>query len=90
MSLTIPIYERSRKYGYIFWKKQMDTEVQSFLCNLDKAEIWFENSFLGEKKIDWKIRRISIGYSRTRVLSNKVNDFLLKFDKKGVLKITCQ
>ena len=90
MSIIIPIYERSRKYGYVFWKKQMDTKVESFLGNIDKAEIWFENSFLGEKKIDWKFRRISVGYVRTRALSNKVSDFLLKFDKKGVLKITCQ
>jgi len=90
MELKLPITERARKYGYIIWPKVMDRDIYGFLGEIEKAEIWFENSLLGEKNIDWKHRRISIGYTRTRTLPANVMNFVLKFDKKRTLKITCQ
>jgi len=90
MGLTIPISERARHYGYVIWSKKMDYEVRSFLGKMNKAEVWFESSLLGEKNIDWKYRRISIGYARTRKLPLDVKEFVLNFDKKGALKIICR
>ena len=90
MKLTLPINDRSRKYGYIIWKKQMDKEVAIFLGDRKEVEVCFNDSLIGSKKIDWKFRRISIGYSRTRNLPINSKEFLLKFDEKGRLRISCQ
>ena len=90
MSMEIPISDRSRKYGYLFWTKKMEPDVQSFLGKRQKIEIWFEDSYLGEKNIDWTHRRISIGYARTRDLSKKIKSFNLNVDDKGALKIKCK
>jgi hypothetical protein len=89
MSIEIPIYERSRKYGYVYWKKNMDNKIHSFLGNRRVVDVWLDNSYLGEKNVDLDHRRISLGYSRTRKLAQTVKKFKLKFDKEGNLKIAC-
>lgn len=89
-ALRLPITERARRFGYVFWNHKMDDAVRAFLGDRQMVEVWFDDSKLGEKNIDWLARRISVGYSRTRVLPDSVKEFSLKFDKKGSLRITCQ
>jgi len=90
MAIEIPISNRARQYGYIFWAKTMDPEVKKFLGKREKVDVWFEDSNIGTKNVDWKYRRISVGHRQTRRLSAKVSSFQLRFDKKGVLRINCK
>ena len=90
MKLTLPIADRARKYGYITWKQHMDKEVEIFFGDRKEAEVYFNDSLIGTKKIDWKFRRISLGYTTTRNLPINSKEFLLKFDQKGRLRISCQ
>lgn len=90
MKVTLPIIDRSRKYGYINWKKQMDKKLLIFFGHRKEVEVCFNGSLIGSRKIDWKFRRISIGYTKTRNLPINSKEFLLKFDEKGTLRILCQ
>ena len=90
MKLTLPISDRARKYGYILWAKKTEKQVADFLGDREEVEIYFNDTFIGSKKVDWKYRRISIGYSRTRNLSLNLKKFLLKLEDKGRLKVSCQ
>ena len=90
MALNVPITNRIRKYGYIYWIKEQDDEVKRFLRNVDKIKIWFENSYLGEKKIDWKYRRISIGWSKTRSLPEDARELQLRRRTDGAVMVVCK
>lgn len=90
MKSKLPIIERARKYGYIIWKRANDKQMREFLGDRQNVDLFFCDEYLGVKRIDWKHRRISVGYSRTRNLSAKFSHFIMMFDKKGTLKITCQ
>ena len=90
MELTIEIIDRTRKYGYIFWKKTKDNEVKAFFGNIHKVSVGFENSFLVEKIIDFDHRRFSIGWKNTRALSKSKTKFILSFDDDKKLRILCR
>jgi hypothetical protein len=90
MSLVLPFSKRAFKYGYIFWKKSQDDLVQKFFGDITTVKIWFNNSYLGEKKVDWKYRRISLGYSKTRRLSDKLTEFVLTHKKDSSIKVVCR
>lgn len=88
MAITIPILERSRKFGYIYWKADQDEGVKKFLGDADKIKLWVWDSFIGNRRIDWKNRRISIGYSRTREIGHGISAFQLIQRKDGSIKVT--
>ena len=88
--MHIPITERSRKYGYLFWKKADDESVKTLLGNRHSIRVWLQDSFLGEKKIGWYFRRISLGSGRTRWLHGSLTTYELKLRKDGALSITCK
>jgi hypothetical protein len=90
MILILPLYKRSRKYGYIYWKKAEDPKVKKFFGNCTKVKIWFQDSNLGEKKIGWKYRRISIGWSKTRSLEDHITHLNLSRHKDGSVRIVCK
>ena len=90
MAITIPILDRSRKFGYVVWKKNQDFAIQVQLKYLKEAEVIFENKNLGKKKIDWKFRRISIGWRHTRPLPQSKKSYILTLGKDTKLSIKCQ
>ena len=90
MDLKIPIYKRSRRYGYIYWTYVLDDQVKAFFGGANSVDVIFENVELGKKKIDWKYRRVSVGWSRTRSLPTQVSTYHLTFAKDGKLKVRCK
>jgi len=90
MELKIPITERSRKYGYVFWYKNQDDKVRQFFGETKKIDLWVNNSYLGKKRIDWRYRRISLGWTRTRPLGKDITVYRLTYNKDGALRIVCQ
>ena len=90
MSLQIPITDRARKWGYVFWSKKLDRDVLPFLGQRQQVDVWFEHSNLGTKNVDYDHRRISIGYKLTRKLPANVSTFVLSIDRNGKLTVKCQ
>ena len=90
MELRLPISDRARKYGYIFWKKKEEKQVRKFLGDRNDVDLFFFDEHLGNKRVDWKIRRISVGSKRTRNLPAKFKNFVLKFNAQGEIKMLCQ
>ncbi len=87
MSIEIPMSERSKKYGYVFWGKRADSQIESLLKEKQKISVKFNGVDLGEKNIDWKHRRISLGWTQTRSLPNKKASFFLTVSKDNWLNI---
>lgn len=90
MKLEVPLMETARKWGYVRWRATMDKEVRSFLRGKNRVDVWFEDSHLGVKNVDYDHRRISVGYARTRKLPGTVRAFVLSFDSKGMLRVKCK
>ena len=90
MAVTIPIIKRSREFGYVVWKKEADFSMKTHLKDILEANVTFDGKDLGKKKIDWKFRRISVGWRNTRPLSNDKKSYVLNLAKDGKLTIKCQ
>jgi len=88
--VEIEISDRARKYGYIFWPRKQDKEMSNLLGRRDAVSVVFLNAEHGRKNIDWKHRRISIGYRWTQSLSASKTTFLLELSKANKLEIQCR
>lgn len=87
--LKIPITERCRKYGYVYWRKKLDEEVRSFLNEAKTVDVLFNNTPLGLRVVDYQFRRISIGATKTHVIERSCVTFELSFSTEGRLIIKC-
>lgn len=81
MELTQLLNETMRKYGYFKWTRTSDKEIHELFKGKESANFFFNGISIGQKKIDYKNRRISIGWKHTRALSNSC--ISLKLEKKG-------
>jgi hypothetical protein len=90
MELKIEITDRARKYGYLYWTAPMDAEIKSFFGSIQKIDVWFNDSFLGIKNIDFTYRRISIGWKQTRALPKSNKNFVLSLDGQNNLRVLCR
>ncbi len=75
----ISIRKSSRDYGYIFWKQSQDEDAKRFFSGLTRITVWIDGSFLGEKLIDWKARRIFVGVRSIRGIAKNASVFRLEF-----------
>jgi hypothetical protein len=89
MAIEIPISDPSRKYGYVYWPAKLDHEVRHFLGERESLDVIFEEKAVGEKRIDWQHRRISVGWKQTRPLGKKLKTFRLSLSTDGRLRIKC-
>jgi len=88
--VLIPISERSRKYGYLYWTRTLDDVMENLLHGATSVNLVFEKSEHGRKNMDWKNRRISIGWRWTRLLPAAMSNFVLVFEPKDTLKVVCR
>lgn len=84
--MEIVIIPRARKFGYLIWPVAIDNEVKSLMGDRDHIELVFNKDARGEKRIDWKYRRISIGWRWTRLMPESHKYFNLSVDN-GILTI---
>jgi len=89
MSLSIPILDRARKWGFIVWKKENDIKLSNYIKDINEVEVVFEDKELGKKRIDWRLRRISIGWKLTRSIPIEKKEFILTLSKDGRLVVKC-
>lgn len=89
MEVRIPISERARKYGYIIWPKRLDEALKDLLGeDTESAEVVFDGTILGRKRIDWKHRRISVGPSRTASIDAGVSEYELASSRVGHIDVS--
>ena len=89
--MKIEITQRVRQYGYFIWKKSQDEKMINLLGDgRAKVHLIFDNAILGEKNVDWKNRRISIGWRWTRALPEAKKYFVVSFQKPNTLEIKCR
>jgi len=90
LMVEVTITERARRFGYIFWPFRQDQEMATLLGERSAVEVVFMNADHGKKKIDWRYRRISIGWRWTRPLPESKKVFVLKMSKPNTLEIQCR
>jgi hypothetical protein len=88
--VELEIKPRARRYGYLYWGRQQDVEMSRLLGKRDAIDIIFMGASHGQKRIDWKYRRISIGWRWTRSLPQSKKVFLLHVSKFNKLEIECR
>lgn len=89
MSVRIPISDRARKYGYVIWPKKLEAEVKAILPQQESIVVTFNDQSIGERRIDWKYRRISVGPSHTRCLPDNVSTFEVSAPSAGKVAVKC-
>jgi len=82
------ITTRARTYGYFIWLKRQEPEIVKLVGGEMKIiKVILGEQFLGQKHIDWKYRRISLGYKHTRALPPTAKEFNATKKKDGSLLI---
>ncbi len=84
--MNIKITKGARQYGYLIWNSQIEETIEEMLRGLDSVPVKFNGFILGEKRIDWKYHRISLGYKLTRALSPDQTMFSVLFND-GILEV---
>ena len=84
--MKIAIIPRARRFGYLIWPAAIDNEMKLLMGNRDHIELVFDKAAHGEKRIDWRYRRISIGWRWTRLMPESRKYFNLSVDN-GILTI---
>lgn len=82
--MNIPIKKSSRQFGYLIWDKKHDPEFKKMIGERSSVNVVFNGFILGEKKIDKKYYRISLGYKFTRALPSNHNMFDVKFNNDSL------
>lgn len=77
--MIVPISNRARKYGYLFWPKAADDGMRALLSDVQKLELSFNGAEASTKTVDWKRRRISVGTKLTRAMPETASSFVLDF-----------
>lgn len=90
MALDIPLTERCRKYGYLYWSKKIDPVIEKFLSGKDRVRIVLAGYLIGERNVDYKFRRISLGAVTLSRVPAQCGAFRLSFNKDGNLRIECR
>jgi hypothetical protein len=90
--LKIPITKSARQFGYIIWPPSLNERMNIFLGGAPQVHLIFMGADLGKKNVDWKYRRISIGYRWTHRLPDEVSAYILVLANKDerTLLVECQ
>lgn len=84
--MIITITKSARRFGYVIWSGKMDDEMRALINNRSEVPVIFNGFSVGNKTIDWKYHRFSIGYKFTRALPETAHVYRLEF-RNGVLEV---
>lgn len=84
--MNIHITKSARQYGYLIWNNRTNTEIEKMLEGLTVVNVRLNDFILGEKNIDRKYYRISLGYKLTRALPKEHDTFSVSY-ANGVLEV---
>lgn len=84
--MILPITKSARRFGYVIWNRKNEPEIKKLLGERNSIAVIFNGFQIGEKKIDWKYHRISLGYKFTRALPVEANMFTVSL-KEDCLEV---
>lgn len=84
--MNVHITKSARQYGYLIWNNKNNEDIEKMLAELSTVNVRFNGFNVGEKNIDRKYHRISLGYKLTRALPKEHDTFSL-FYIDGVLEV---
>ena len=85
--IKLPITKSARKFGYFIWNWKTNQEIERILSGKDKVHVFLNGFDLGEKNIDRKYHRISLGFKFTRALPES-HDYYAVTEENGKLEVT--
>lgn len=68
MKERISITKGARQFGYLIWNSKNGSGLEKILQGKESIKVRFNGFDLGEKHIDYKYHRISLGYKLTRAM----------------------
>lgn len=83
--VNIPISERARRFGYVIWPKALDGGMNDLLSGCERVRVVFNGVDLGEKRLDWPRRRLSVGSSRTRDVPESAKEFVVSLERGALI-----
>ena len=86
MNINIAITKGARQFGYLIWNNKNGIEIEKLLEGLKRIHIKFNDFDLGEKNIDSKYHRISLGYKLTRAMPEEHNMYFI-YMENGILEV---
>lgn len=89
-NMLVPISSSARQFGYVIWKSNLNEQMRTFLNNASHVHLIFQGADLGEKRVDWQYRRISIGYRWTRRLDEDISQYIMTFSKREGNKLAVE
>lgn len=84
--MNLHITKGARQYGYLIWNGKTDIEMEKLLKGLQTVGVCFNGFILGEKNIDRRYHRISLGYKLTRALPKEHDTFSVRY-QDGMLEV---
>lgn len=85
--LVFPFSSTARTYGYVIWAKEHDAAVRKLLGDSPTVELVLPGDVQKRKNVDWKHRRISVGYSVTRALPESIGQVRLRAEDGGRISV---
>ena len=77
--MHVHITKSARQYGYLIWSGRTSADIEKMLAGLTKVNVYFNGLNIGEKNIDRKYYRISLGYKLTRALPEEHDTFYVSY-----------
>jgi len=85
--VILPLTSTGRKYGYIIWSKARETEVRKLLGGHSTVVLVLPSGQERHRTVDWKHRRVSVGYSVTRDVKSGAECVSLEVVHDGKVKV---
>ena len=89
MSMDMPITQSARRYGYVFWLGEMDSQMQRWFARGKRIPVVFQGKPIGERSIDWSRRRIYVGIPNTQAIAPDRSTFRISHDDSKGLVVRC-
>lgn len=72
------------------WYKREDPLIRELIGDQAEVSLYFNGSFMGSKKIDWKNRRISIGYKWTRMIPDDHLNYVVSVEGNNKMHVVTE
>ncbi len=89
--MTLQITKSARVWGYVIWNSKQNDDIKNLISGANRVHVYLNGSDLGEKNVDWRYLRISLGYKFTRRLPANLTKYILNYNNKtNELTVVCQ
>jgi hypothetical protein len=89
VSVDVPITHSARRYGYVFWPEEVDSQMQRWFLRAERIPVVFQGEPIGDKSIDWSRRRIYVGIPKTLAIAPDRSTFRISHDDSKGLVVRC-